>query len=219
MQNNSDQKVLYAGFLVRLWAYIIDCIIVGCAMLVIRIPKFFISLAFPDLFLFSPVLFKFSIIDILIYLLSAFYFVFMTYNFGATFGKMAMKIKVRKENEEKLPVFDVIYRETIGRYLSGLVLGIGYIVIALDNKNRSWHDMLCDTVVVYNFPESSVNFSKNYDNSKREESVLLDNNVDENIHNSSKNYSEEIREDSSESDDITDINEIVEKDNDKNEKI
>ena len=151
MQSNNEQKILYAGFLVRLWAYIIDCIIVGCAMLVIRIPKFFISLAFPDLFLFSHILFKFSIIDILIYLLSAFYFIFMTYNFGATFGKMAMKIKVCKESEKELSVIDIVYRETIGRYLSGLVFCVGYIVIALDNKNRGWHDMLCDTVVVYNF--------------------------------------------------------------------
>lgn len=151
MQSNNGQKILYAGFLVRLWAYIIDCIIVGCVMLVIRIPMFFISLVFPDLFLFSHILFKFSIIDILIYLLSAFYFIFMTYNFGATFGKMAMKIKVCKENEKELSVIDVVYRETIGRYLSGLVFCVGYIVIALDNKNRSWHDMLCDTVVVYNF--------------------------------------------------------------------
>ena len=153
MQNNNQQQILYAGFLVRLWAYIIDCIIVGCAMLVIRIPMFFISLAFPDLFLFNHILFKFSIIDILIYLLSAFYFIFMTYNFGATFGKMAMKIKVCKENEKELSAIDIVYRETIGRYLSGLVLCIGYILIALDNRKRALHDMLCDTVVIYNFSE------------------------------------------------------------------
>ena len=62
-----------------------------------------------------------------------------------------MKIKVCKEGEEKLSIIDVIYRETIGRYLSGLVLCIGYILIALDNRKRSLHDMLCDTVVIYNF--------------------------------------------------------------------
>ena len=75
----------------------------------------------------------------------------MTYNFGATFGKMAMKIKVCKENEKELSAIDIVYRETIGRYLSGLVLCIGYILIALDNRKRALRDMLCDTVVIYNF--------------------------------------------------------------------
>ena len=151
MQSNNEQEILYAGFLVRLWAYIIDSIIVGCAMLIIRVPAFIISLIFPNSFLFTNILFKFSIVDILIYLCTVVYFIFMTYYFGATLGKKAMKIKVCKEGEEKLSIIDVIYRETIGRYLSGLVLCIGYILIALDNRKRSLHDMLCDTVVIYNF--------------------------------------------------------------------
>ncbi|WP_294392482.1 RDD family protein [uncultured Clostridium sp.] len=151
MQNNNQQQILYAGFLVRLWAYIIDCIIVGFAMLIIRIAMFIISLFFPNAFLFNHILFKFSVVDIFIYLCSAAYFIFMTYNFGATLGKKAMKIKVCKENEENLPLIDVVYRETIGRYLSGLILCIGYLLIAVDNRKRALHDMLCDTVVIYNF--------------------------------------------------------------------
>ena len=37
MQNRSDNRI-YAGFFVRLAAYLTDIIIVWCAMLVIRIP-------------------------------------------------------------------------------------------------------------------------------------------------------------------------------------
>lgn len=151
MQNNNQQQILYAGFLVRLWAYIIDCIIVGFAMLIIRIPMFIISLFFPNAFLFNHILFKFSVVDIFIYICSAAYFIIMTYKFGATFGKQAMKIKVCKEHEEKLSLIDAVYRETIGRYLSGLILCIGYILIALDNRKRALHDILCDTVVIYDF--------------------------------------------------------------------
>lgn len=161
MQNNNKQEILYAGFLVRLWAYIIDCIIVGCTMLIIRIPMFIISLIFPDFFLFTHILFKFTLVDIVIYLCTAAYFILMTYYSGATIGKKAMKIKVCKENEDKLSLIDVIYRETIGRYLSGLILSIGYILIAIDGRKRALHDMLCDTVVVYNFsvkhPDSICN--------------------------------------------------------------
>lgn len=151
MLNNNNQEILYAGFFVRLWAYIIDCVIVGCAMLVIRIPMFIIALIYPDAFLFKHILFRFSIIDIAIYLFTVSYFIFMTYRYGATFGKMVMKIRVYKENEERLSIIDVIYRETIGRYLSSLILFIGYIFIGIDNRKRALHDMLCDTVVLYNF--------------------------------------------------------------------
>ena len=86
MQSNNEQEILYAGFLVRLWAYIIDSIIVGCAMLIIRVPAFIISLIFPNSFLFTNILFKFSIVDILIYICTVVYFIFMTYYFGATLG-------------------------------------------------------------------------------------------------------------------------------------
>lgn len=151
MLNNNDNEILYAGFLVRLWAYIIDCVIVGCATLIIRIPMFFISILFPESIFLKHILFKFSIVDIVIYLGTVTYFILMTYYYGSTIGKKAMKIKVCKDNNERLSIIDIIYRETIGRYLSGLILGIGYIFIAFDNRKRALHDMLCDTIVVYNF--------------------------------------------------------------------
>ena len=75
----------------------------------------------------------------------------MTYFCGATLGKKALKIKVIKQNREKLSLVDVIYRESIGRYLSGLIIFIGYIMIAVDSKKRGLHDILCDTFVIYNF--------------------------------------------------------------------
>lgn len=180
LNNNNDHEVLYAGFLVRLWAYIIDCIIVGGVMLIIKIPVFFVSIAHPELFLFKNILFNFNIVDVATYLLSIIYFISMTYYYGATFGKRAMKIKVLKENEEKLPFIDVLYRETIGRYLSRLILFVGYILIGLDGKKRGLHDMLCDTIVVYdikNNKDSQRYIDSNFDNNNN----IVENNSDEDI--------------------------------------
>lgn len=146
-QNKEDLQ--YAGFFVRLSAYIIDCIIVGMALLVIRIPKLIISIVSPEVFLVKPVLFKFSIFDIVIYLCGLIYFVLMTYYCGGTLGKKVFKLKVCKVTDEKLSLFTVIYRESIGRYLSGLILFIGYIMIGVDSKKRGLHDILSDTLVVY----------------------------------------------------------------------
>lgn len=158
MLNQNNENTLYAGFFVRLAAYIIDCILVGLALLVIKIPYLFVWIINPDTFIGKPMLFKFSLIDIILYLLSLVYFVLMTYFFGATLGKKALKIKVIKQNNEKLSLIDVIYRESIGRYLSGLIIFIGYIMIAVDSRKRGLHDILCDTFVIYDFyNEPSVN--------------------------------------------------------------
>ena len=150
MQNNNN-NIIYAGFFVRLSAYIIDSIIVGTALLIIKIPKLIVGLINPDIFLVKPLLFKFSIMDIVLYLLTLTYFVLMTYLFGATLGKKLLKIKVCKANGEKLSFIDVLYRESIGRYLSTLIIFIGYIIIGADSQKRGLHDILCDTRVVYHF--------------------------------------------------------------------
>src|SRR5471030_221739 len=150
MLKQNKEEIVYAGFFVRLSAYIIDCIIVGIALLIIKIPKFIIYMMNPYMFFVKPILFKFSIFDIVIYLLGLTYFVLMTYYYGGTLGKKLFKLKVCKTTDEKLSLFTVIYRESIGRYLSALILFIGYIMIGIDSKKRGLHDILSDTLVVYN---------------------------------------------------------------------
>ena len=43
----------------------------------------------------------------------------------------------------------VVYRETIGRFLCSLSVGIGYIMAGVDKEKRGLHDFLCDTRVIY----------------------------------------------------------------------
>ena len=150
MLKQNKEDIVYAGFFVRLAAYIIDCIIVGIALLIIKIPKFIIYMMNPEMFFLKPILFKFSIFDIVIYILGLTYFVLMTYYCGGTLGKKLFKLKVCSNVDEKLSLFTIIYRESIGRYLSGLILFIGYIMIGVDSKKRALHDILSDTLVVYN---------------------------------------------------------------------
>lgn len=162
MLKQNKEDILYAGFFVRLSAYIIDCIIVGIALLIIRIPKLIIYIMNPEIFFVKPILFEFSIFDIVIYLLGVTYFVLMTYYCGGTLGKKLFKLKVCNITDEKLSLFTVIYRESIGRYLSALILFIGYIMIGVDSKKRALHDILSDTLVVYNMER--IYDSNNNDN-------------------------------------------------------
>ena len=79
--------------------------------------------------------------------LFAAYFVLLTGFTGMTAGKRLFRIKVMDRAGARAGWWSVIYRETIGRYLSSL-LGIGYIVLAFDRRHRGFHDMLADTRVV-----------------------------------------------------------------------
>jgi uncharacterized RDD family membrane protein YckC len=148
MSNNNQNNVVYAGFFIRLSAYLIDMIIVTSLLAILRLPVWIMSMFNPDSFLTKSVIFNFSIWDIFLYLLGVTYFIVITYKTGTTIGKALMRIKVVSV-EGELTFLNVCYRETIGRYLSSVILYVGYILIGADAEKRGLHDMLCDTRVVY----------------------------------------------------------------------
>ena len=144
---NEEERV-YAGFFVRLAAYLIDWLIVGAALLVIKIPMWILSFAGGG-FLMRDIIFRYSAYDILIYLLKVTYFVLLTYYTGATLGKKLMNIVVVSAEGRKPTFFEIVYRESVGKFLSGLIMCVGYIIIGPDKKKRGLHDHLADTCVIY----------------------------------------------------------------------
>ena len=156
-----------AGFWVRLAAYALDRLILAAALVLVKVPVFFAS--FRGGFWSAPVFFSFTAADILCWLLISAYFVALTACCGATLGKKAMRLRVvRQDTGEKPRFLTVLYRETVGRYLSG-ILCIGYILIAADSEKRSLHDRICDTLVVY---DESVPARKQPEIKKREPVIV-----------------------------------------------
>ncbi len=150
MQTSYDKEnVVYAGFFSRLAAFLIDSILVGAGLLIIKVPVWILKLSVEDTFLFQPVLFSFTFFDILYYLLTVTYFVLTTYLCGATLGKYLMKLKVVNVEGQKLSFISVLLRESVGRYLSTLILYIGYIMIGVDSGKQGLHDKIADTCVIY----------------------------------------------------------------------
>jgi uncharacterized RDD family membrane protein YckC len=76
------------------------------------------------------------------------YEVFFIGKYGATLGKMAVKIKVVRPDGGK-----VSYPQALGRYfakmLSTFTCLIGYIIAFFDKEHRALHDHICKTRVVY----------------------------------------------------------------------
>lgn len=157
MQNNCSngescekKEVVYAGFWVRLAAYLIDSVIVFAGLLIVRLVLSGLSLFLDGTFLGGNILFHYTLKDIILYIAEVLYFILLTYYTGTTLGKKALNLcVVSAKEDEKLTLLNVVYRETIGRFLSGLIIGIGYILIGLDKEKRGLHDILCDTRVVY----------------------------------------------------------------------
>ena len=148
MQTNTKDQV-YAGFFVRLTAFLVDMIIVNAALLVIRIPMWILSLNSPDNVLVRDFIFQYSIIDIVCYLLTVLYFTLLTYYTGATLGKKLFQLRVVSTEERKMTFFEVLYRESIGRFLSGVIMNLGYLLILAQKEHRGIHDLLADTSVIY----------------------------------------------------------------------
>ena len=146
---NKPEKYLHAGFFVRLAAFLLDSVIVGATLLVVKIPFWIVSLDNPDNILVRNFIFDYSIVDIIIYLLSASYFIILTYKTGATIGKRMLHLRVVSVEDRKPTLFEIVYRETVGRFLSELVANVGYIMIGIHKDKQGLHDMLSDTEVIY----------------------------------------------------------------------
>lgn len=141
---------MHAGFFVRLAAYLMDSLIVGVVLaVVVRFPIWISTLIVPNNIVVRDLIFEYSIKDIVIYVLSAMYFILLTYKTGATIGKRVLHLKVVSAEDRKPTLFEVIYRETVGRFLSALILYAGYFMIGLQSEKRGLHDLMSDTQVVY----------------------------------------------------------------------
>lgn len=144
----------------RLIAYIIDSVVVFVALLIVRLLMAGVSLILEGTFLGGEILFQYTLKDIVLYLAKAAYFVMFTYFTGTTLGKKTMNLRVISADGGKLKLFDVIYRETVGRFLSAFVINIGYLMVGVDKEKRGLHDILCDTRVVYMTQDRSATEAK-----------------------------------------------------------
>ncbi len=153
MQNNfvnrGSRDLEYAGFWVRLAAYCIDSAIVWAGLLFVELVIGIISVGGSRIFQ-AHLLFRYTLRDIILYVFQVLYFILLTYGTGTTPGKRLLNLRVvNADLSPELTLINVVYRETVGRFLCGLSVGIGYIMAGVDREKRGLHDMICDTRVVY----------------------------------------------------------------------
>jgi uncharacterized RDD family membrane protein YckC len=125
----------YAGFWNRFVAFLIDSMMVGIVSYTLAI------VLYMDISNSTPYQ-GFS------FLIQWIYFAYMeSSQRQATFGKMALGIKVTNMNGERIGFAQATGRH-FAKILSALILLIGFIMAAFTEKKQALHDILADTLVV-----------------------------------------------------------------------
>ena len=134
---------VYASVWRRLGAIIIDVILID----IVVFPLVLVLAGFSGLMHQGLSTGTNALIYLIQYLFPAGYEIFLIGTYGATFGKMLLKIKVVTADGGK-----VSYGRATGRYfakmLSGIILGIGYFMAIWDEEKRALHDRICKTRVI-----------------------------------------------------------------------
>jgi uncharacterized RDD family membrane protein YckC len=77
-----------------------------------------------------------------------FYFGFLEGRRGQTVGKRALGIKTVRRTTGEVPGVGRAIGRTFAHYLSGFLCYLGYLWMLWDNEKQTWHDKICDTIVI-----------------------------------------------------------------------
>lgn len=124
----------YVGFWRRFAAYLLDGLILGAV-------NFLLSLVLRG----SS---GFALLNIISLIIWIGYVVFYQSQTGQTLGKKVMGIKVVDAKGQKPSAVTFFLRDIVGKIVSGLILGIGYLFVIWDSKKQALHDKIASTYVV-----------------------------------------------------------------------
>ena len=135
----------YAGFWIRVGAYIIDLII----LIIVNVAV----LAIVGVSLFDPAQqSEFSIVDVVNFTVGIAYFAgFEGSTMQGTPGKRALGLIVTDLNGNRIS-----FLRALGRYfakiVSAIILLIGFIMVAFTDRKQGLHDMIASTLVLHGTP-------------------------------------------------------------------
>lgn len=136
------QRNIYAGFWLRLVAYIIDMFVLMGAGFVLGMFLFIIA---PDL---AGELESQEVLGFILIGIAWIYYASMeSSSKQATLGKMALGLKVTDLNKKQIS-FGRATGRFFGKILSRMLLGMGFFMIAFTEKKQGLHDLLAGCLVL-----------------------------------------------------------------------
>jgi len=155
MNQNTDMYGYYAGFVSRLFAFVIDVLILVLAMTLItwlvavvnsmvRVDAVLGNLIGAEAVDVASVILA-TLLTIGVYVGYPLFFWTLT---GQTPGMTLMGLRVVTTDGHYLSLWQAIHR-LIGYLVSALVLYLGFLWILVDDRRQGWHDKIAGTCVVY----------------------------------------------------------------------
>ncbi len=89
-----------------------------------------------------------TLVELFGFAVSCAYYVFFTGYCGQTPGKMVLRIKVIRCDGSSLSYGRAAFREIPAKFISGIIFGIGYLMVAFDDQKQGLHDRMADTYVI-----------------------------------------------------------------------
>ncbi len=136
-----------AGFWIRLVAMMIDAFIVFMLQFLLGsliAVAGFVTGAGSESIVGNMVI----LVQLFSYTLSFAYYIFFTGYCGQTPGKMALRIKVIRCDGSQISYGRAAFREIPAKFISGILFGIGYLMVAFDEQKQGLHDRMVDTYVI-----------------------------------------------------------------------
>lgn len=136
-----------AGFWPRVGAYLIDSLIIGLPLGVI-VGIFMVTTGVDNIDEK-----KLNVLQLTAQAIGGFlslaYFTLMNGAYGATLGKMALGLKVVRQDGSPIGYGLALGRIVLMNVLSSCTCSLFFISVATNEEYRGWHDQICGTRVIY----------------------------------------------------------------------
>jgi uncharacterized RDD family membrane protein YckC len=154
----NDQDLEYVGFWPRVWASVIDSLLVSVILLPLLTRLFGVERSTDDLLallstgggnIFLQMLQPTGAMDFLVsWVLPAIAVIIFWKYRQATPGKMAISARIVDARTGGTPTTQQLIVRYLGYFVSTIPFGLGLLWVAFDPRKQGWHDKMAGTVVV-----------------------------------------------------------------------
>jgi len=137
----------YAGFWIRVVAYIIDAFILSTTMILVG-TIWSLGSDGDTIDIITTVAQSGMVVFISFFLNWFYYAILESSEYQATLGKKLLGLQVTDEFGRRMS-FGRATGRYFSKFISGLILGIGYVMAAFTDRKQALHDKLASTLVIY----------------------------------------------------------------------
>jgi len=137
-----SENITLSSLQKRGFAYLIDEVLISVLFAFIYLDQMPDTMSTEEMIGAINSLFSYVIV------LKVIYQTFFVWMYGATLGKIAMKIRVISIDDLEKPSFILSLSRAAFRIISESIFYLGFIWAALNPKRETWHDKVASTLVV-----------------------------------------------------------------------